>query len=55
VFGGLIGGLACYLGVNVRGGAEGVGNATTLTVVISIVAIVVVDLVFTYIFWVFGW
>ncbi|MEM9251298.1 MAG: ABC transporter permease [Planctomycetota bacterium] len=55
VFGGLIGGLACYLGINVRGGAEGVGNATTMTVVISIVAIVVVDLLFTYVFWVFGW
>lgn len=53
VFGMLIGSLACLLGISVRGGAEGVGNATTRTVVISIVSLIVVDLLFTYVFYLF--
>ena len=52
VFGAIIGTLSCYLGMNVRGGAEGVGNATTRTVVLSIVALVCVDLMFTFVFYV---
>ena len=51
VFGSLISGLACYLGLNVTGGAEGVGNATTKTVVYTIVALIVVDLMFTGVFY----
>ena len=51
VFGAIIGTLACYLGMNVRGGASGVGAATTRTVVISIVALVCVDLLFTFVFY----
>ena len=51
VFGAIIGTLSCYLGMAVRGGAEGVGNATTRTVVLSIVALVCVDLFFTFIFY----
>lgn len=51
VFGTIIGALACYLGMNVRGGAEGVGNATTQTVVSSIVSLACVDLVFTFVFY----
>lgn len=54
VFGVLIGALACHLGLNVRGGAAGVGNATTRTVVISIVALTVVDLLFTAAFYLLG-
>jgi phospholipid/cholesterol/gamma-HCH transport system permease protein len=50
VFGMLISGLACYLGMNVRGGAEGVGLATTRTVVISIVSLICTDLIFTFVF-----
>lgn len=55
VFGMVIAGLACYEGLNVRGGAEGVGRATTTTVVKSIVALIGVDVIFTAIFFVVGW
>jgi phospholipid/cholesterol/gamma-HCH transport system permease protein len=54
VFGVLIGALACHLGLAVRGGASGVGNATTRTVVISIVALTIVDLGFTAVFYMLG-
>ena len=54
VFGAIIGTLACQQGMAVRGGAEGVGNATTRTVVLSIVALVVVDLWFTFVFYMVG-
>ena len=54
VFGVIIGTLACQQGMAVRGGAEGVGNATTRTVVLSIVALVVVDLWFTFVFYMVG-
>jgi len=54
VFGLLVSGIACFEGLRVRGGAEGVGKATTMTVVYSIVAIVVAACVFTVIFYVFG-
>jgi phospholipid/cholesterol/gamma-HCH transport system permease protein len=54
VFGLLIGLIACYEGLNVRGGAEGVGRATTMTVVYSIVAIVLAASACTVIFYVFG-
>jgi phospholipid/cholesterol/gamma-HCH transport system permease protein len=55
VFGMLISGLACYEGLNVRGGAEGVGRATTQTVVKSIVTLIGADCCFTAIFYVLGW
>lgn len=55
VFGVLISLIACYQGLSVRGGAEGVGKATTLTVVHSIVAIVLAAGVFTAIFYSYGW
>lgn len=55
VFGVLIGALACQLGLAVRGGASGVGSATTRTVVISIVALTIVDLGFTAVFYLLGW
>lgn len=51
VFGALIGLIACANGLKVTGGAAGVGNATTGTVVQSVVAIVIADLVFTAIFY----
>jgi phospholipid/cholesterol/gamma-HCH transport system permease protein len=47
VFGALISSLACYLGLGVSGGAQGVGVATTRTVVLTIVALITVDLMFT--------
>ena len=51
VFGMLIGLIACHQGLSVTGGAAGVGRATTLTVVHSVVAIVIADLAFTAIFY----
>ncbi|MCK5114037.1 MAG: ABC transporter permease [Phycisphaerae bacterium] len=53
VFGVLISLIACYEGLRVRGGAEGVGKATTMTVVNSIVAIILAACVFTVIFYMF--
>jgi phospholipid/cholesterol/gamma-HCH transport system permease protein len=54
VFGALISGLACYLGLGVTGGAQGVGVATTRTVVLTIVALILVDLLFTGMFYTLG-
>lgn len=54
VFGGLISMIACYEGLSVSGGAEGVGRATTSTVVKSIVALIATDCVFTGMFYLFG-
>lgn len=51
VFGTIISLLACYLGLNVQGGATGVGKATTRTVVFTIVALIAVDLLFTAVFY----
>jgi phospholipid/cholesterol/gamma-HCH transport system permease protein len=55
VFGALISSLACYLGMSVTGGASGVGAATTRTVVLSIVSLIIVDLMFTATFYFLGW
>jgi len=55
VFGLIIATLACYEGLNVRGGAVGVGAATTTTVVKCIVALIAADCAFTAVFYVFGW
>jgi phospholipid/cholesterol/gamma-HCH transport system permease protein len=52
VFGTIISGLACYLGLRVSGGAQGVGVATT--VVLTIVALIFVDLLFTSVFYYLG-
>jgi len=53
VFGMLISMIACYEGLNVRGGAVGVGRGTTSTVVKSIVALIATDCVFTAVFYLF--
>jgi len=54
VFGVLIGLIACYEGLNVRGGAEGVGRATTMTVVYSLIATIVSSGVFTVGFYLYN-
>ena len=54
VFGIVISSLACYLGLGVTGGAQGVGRATTRTVVLTIVALITIDLVFNAVFFAFG-
>ena len=46
--------IACQRGLATRGGAEGVGRATTSAVVMSLFAIVVVDAIFTVLFNAFG-
>jgi phospholipid/cholesterol/gamma-HCH transport system permease protein len=55
VFGLLISAMACHLGLSVTGGAQGVGAATTRTVVLTIVALITVDLLFTTVFYLLGW
>ncbi len=54
VFGVLISLIACWEGLNVSGGAEGVGRATTQTVVKSIVALIATDCLFTAVFYAFN-
>lgn len=51
-FGLVIAIVACYEGLSVKGGAEGVGIATTRSVVISILLIIITDLLFTLIFYI---
>lgn len=51
VFGFIITKVGCYEGFAVKGGAEGVGKATTSSVVISIFLIIVADLAFTALFY----
>ena len=55
VFGLILSSIACYNGLNVTGGAAGVGRATTSTVVQAIVAIIIADFIFTAIFFSLGW
>jgi len=49
VFGGIISLVACYHGLKTTGGTEGVGNATTRTVVAASILILVVDYFLTQI------
>lgn len=46
-FGAIIGSVACYNGVNARSGADGVGRATTQTVVTASITVLVVDFFLT--------
>jgi len=54
VFGLNIALIACQRGLSARGGADGVGRATTSAVVTSLFAIVVLDAIFTVLFHAFG-
>ncbi len=49
VFGWIIVTVAVYFGIRVSGGAEGVGRATTNSVVVSIFAIIVADCIFSFV------
>lgn len=55
VFGMILAAIACHNGLKVSGGAAGVGKATTDTVVQTILTIVIVDMIFTLVFYQFGW
>ncbi|MBL7157461.1 MAG: ABC transporter permease [Candidatus Omnitrophica bacterium] len=43
--------VGCYMGLNTRGGAEGVGKSTTVSVVTSFILIILFDCVLTGIFY----
>jgi len=51
VFGGIIATIASYMGLSTKGGAEGVGNSTTVSVVSSFILIILADCVLTGIFY----
>jgi phospholipid/cholesterol/gamma-HCH transport system permease protein len=51
VFAMIIALIGCFEGLNTRGGAEGVGKATTKSVVISFILIILADCVLTAIFY----
>jgi len=50
VFGWLVVTIACNTGLEVEGGAEGVGTATPLSVVYSILAVLVANAILTSLF-----
>ncbi len=50
-FGMIIALISCYEGFNVKGGAEGVGKATTRSVVFSFIMIIIADCIFTALFY----
>lgn len=52
-FGGIISIVGCYFGFTARGGAEGVGRATTLAVVVSLIMVIASDALFSAIFYFF--
>jgi phospholipid/cholesterol/gamma-HCH transport system permease protein len=47
----IVGLVACYQGMEVKGGAEGVGLATTRSVVISMIMVIGADVFFTALFY----
>lgn len=53
MFGLLIAAIACYRGLNVRGGAAGVGNSTTSSVVTAITTVIGVDTLYNVVYVVF--
>lgn len=52
-FGGIISIVGCYFGFKAHGGAEGVGRATTLAVVVSLILVIASDAFFTALFYFF--
>ena len=50
-FGAVIALVGCHQGLNVKGGADGVGRATTVSVVISFILIIMTDCLFTMMFY----
>jgi phospholipid/cholesterol/gamma-HCH transport system permease protein len=47
IFGGVVGTVGCFYGIQVEGGAEGVGKATTKSVVTSLTSMLAMDAVLT--------
>lgn len=52
-FGFVISSFGCYIGLNTKGGTQGVGNATTRAVVFASVGVVFADFVLTKAIWIF--
>jgi phospholipid/cholesterol/gamma-HCH transport system permease protein len=52
IFGFLIGTISCYIGLNTKGGTQGVGNSTTKAVVMSSVGVVFADFILTKLIWI---
>jgi len=50
-FGVVISLVGCYMGLKTKGGAEGVGKATTLSVVTSFILIILFDCILTGLFY----
>jgi len=50
IFGGLIASIACNYGIQVKGGAEGVGRSTTTSVVVCLVSMLAMDAILTAVF-----
>ncbi len=55
IFGVIIALVACYEGLTTKGGAEGVGRATTRSVVISFILIIAADCLVTALFYFINW
>lgn len=53
IFGGIIAIVGCFYGFKAQGGAEGVGRATTVAVVIALILVIAFDALFTAIFYFF--
>lgn len=51
VFAVIISIIGCYMGLNTKGGAEGVGRSTTLSVVTSFILIILFDCILTGVFY----
>ena len=49
-FGIIVAIVGCYIGMKAEGGTQGVGRATTLTVVVSLVLIIIMDFFLTKLF-----
>jgi len=49
-FGVIVAAICCFYGLKTKGGAKGVGDSTTVAVVVSTVTILIVDYILTYIF-----
>jgi phospholipid/cholesterol/gamma-HCH transport system permease protein len=47
IFGGVVGTVSCYFGIQVEGGAEGVGKATTESVVTCLTSMLAMDALLT--------
>ena len=52
VFGFIIGSVGCYVGMNSKGGTQGVGQSTTSAVVISSVLVLTSDFILTKFLWI---